>query len=95
MKRIVSVETARWIRPNPWQMCLIGLCALILCSCRGPLRYDRSMVAHNAPPGLPQEAYAGAAGVPNVPPIGPSGMSAATPVPAATPSIVSVTGQSA
>ncbi|NQU20905.1 MAG: DUF11 domain-containing protein, partial [Candidatus Nealsonbacteria bacterium] len=82
MKRIVPAETAQWIWPNPWQMCLIALCALVLCSCRGPLRYDRSMVEHGGPSGLPQEAYAGVAGASDshVPPIGPPGMEKGVPL---------------
>ena len=80
MKRIVPAETARWIWPDPWQMCLIGLCALMLCSCRGPLRYGRSVVE---PSGLPQEAYAGvttASDLPHGPPIGPPGMEKGVPL---------------
>jgi len=63
MKRIVPAEAARWTWPDPWQMCLIGFCALILCSCRAPgrMQYDTAMMGQPTPPGLPPQAYAGAA----------------------------------
>ncbi len=76
MKRIVPAEFARWVWPDPRQMCLIALCALVLCSCRGPQQMsgDTETIGQT---GLPREAYTGVvatSGSPNVPPIGPPGM---------------------
>ena len=71
--------------PTTWRMLLIGLCALILCSCRGPIQsrhgeqalpvsYDRQT--------LPPAAFAGpmANHVATDPPVGPPGMEQGVPL---------------
>jgi uncharacterized repeat protein (TIGR01451 family) len=52
----------RW--PRPWRIFLIGLCVLILSSCRGPAgQWSESPTFHlPAPLSLPEEVYTGAPG---------------------------------
>jgi len=74
--------------PRLWRMFLIGLCALILCSCQAsPRRCDRAAVC-NAPgySSLPPEAYTGAPAqgpgpAPECAPMGPPGMELGVPLP--------------
>ncbi|MBN2474114.1 MAG: DUF11 domain-containing protein [Pirellulales bacterium] len=72
----------RW--PRCWRMLLIGLCTLILCSCRGldQAAYDTSAVEAPACPqtaaSLPPEAYTGG---PVQPLVGPPGMEQGVPLP--------------
>lgn len=65
MRHVVQLESnaRRW--PDPWQMALVAICSLILCSCRapiGPVRaIDRSHVGGDSLPAaaytdMPQEA---------------------------------------
>jgi len=91
MRRVAPVESTLQGWPDPWQMALIALCALILCSCRGPAeqmcpkdagaaaaRYGRTA----AQPSLPAEAYTGAAaGAAIAAPMGPPGMAQGVPLP--------------
>jgi uncharacterized repeat protein (TIGR01451 family) len=68
---VISGGNARAAWPDPWQMALIGLCALVLCSCRSPGGAQNAMAPegsarnlYQGPGGsatLPAEAYAGAA----------------------------------
>ena len=56
-----ATPNMRWW-PNPWQMLLIALCSLILCSCQSPRRQSDAMLrgpVHGKT--LPGEAYAGEA----------------------------------
>jgi len=66
MNRIVNGESNASAWPDPWQMIVVGLCALILCSCRAPSQgRDAASRQQPGPESLPAEAYAGAAaGVP-------------------------------
>ncbi len=71
------------IWPNPWQMTLIALCALILCSCRGPAGQQSPLPQGQARgQGLPAEAYTGeSAAAVAAAPLGPPGMEAGVPLP--------------
>ena len=71
--------------PRVWRMVLVGLCALILCSCRGPARQscDTTAAVPNLPPGMPNEAYTGlpAGDPPNGQPLVGAGMEQGVPLP--------------
>ena len=73
----------RW--PRLWRMFLIALCALVLCSCRGPSERpcDTSALHAQTFPTLPQEAYTGgpAAHPGTDQPLGPPGMEQGVPLP--------------
>ncbi len=82
MKCVIPRENVR-LGPDPWQMALVAVCALILCSCRAPAARQHSL-SHGQPRGqtLPAEAYTGApAGSEITAPMGPPGMEAGVPLP--------------
>jgi len=71
--------------PTIGRMLLIGLCALILCSCRGPIQSPQGEHAMRVPydnQTLPPEAFAGpmAGQVAINPPVGPPGMEQGVPL---------------
>jgi uncharacterized repeat protein (TIGR01451 family) len=82
-----SRELPQWDRL--WRMFLIGLCTLILCSCRGPAGREKQRAVRGGPaavaqdyPELPPEAYTGAP--PQgfcPPPMGPPCMEEGVPLP--------------
>jgi len=80
-----AAESAEASRPNLWRMALIALCALILCSCRGPVQqaFDPSTVAADGYPSLPPAAYGSQPAVALAAdrPIGPSGTQQPAPLP--------------
>jgi uncharacterized repeat protein (TIGR01451 family) len=83
MKRVVQPETNARAWPDPWQMVVIGLCALILCSCRSPAAGPAPLV--QSQPGdlsLPAVAHTGAPAVAAPAAcMGPPGMEAGVPLP--------------
>ncbi len=82
MKAVVRLEPNGILWPDPWQMMLVALCTLILCSCRSATP-SRAVDRASSQVGLPAEAYAGplapggfAGGA-----IGPPGMEKGVPLP--------------
>ena len=79
----VDATEPRW--PRLWRMLVIGLCTLILCSCRAPAgRWPDGSTRQ--PPGelaLPEEAYTGGPAPDRAsgPPLGPPGMEQGVPLP--------------
>ena len=59
MRRHENSRELSRLGPDPWQMALIGLCALILCSCRAPAGHHRCETADASGQTLPAEAYTG------------------------------------
>ena len=83
MKHVVRPNTDAPLGPDPWQMALVALGALILCSCRGPAAGQAPLPQGQAITGsLPAEAYTDvpAAAVATAA-IGPPGMEAGVPMP--------------
>ena len=91
MRHVVPVRSTSQCWPDLWQMGLIALCTLILCSCRGPGEQMRPKDAGAAAtrhggmanyPSLPAEAYTGAAVGPMAAAgMGPPGMEQGVPLP--------------
>ncbi len=61
MSHVFADATTAQQWPRLWRMVLVGLCTLILCSCRGPGRtvYDTSAADRQTYSALPPEAYTG------------------------------------
>ena len=80
-----SGDATEQARPGTWRMFLIGLCTLILCSCRGPVGQwsDSSTLHQPSGASLPAEAFTGGAvpGPDAGPPLGPPGMEQGVPLP--------------
>ncbi len=77
MKHVVRLDAEKRLGPDPWQMALVALCALILCSCRSPVM--NRMPPHES---LPPGAYADASDqTPAACPDGPPGMEQGVPLP--------------
>ena len=78
-----EVLSTSW--PRLWRMLVIGLCTLILCSCRGPAAQwsESSTLPGPGQLTLPDEAYTGepAADQAAGPPLGPPGMEQGVPLP--------------
>ena len=86
MKRPQAASATHEPWPRLWRMILVGLCTLILCSCRGPQQAGPGPAwSSGDPPALPREAYTGAATEPAAAAgamvVGPPGMEAGVPLP--------------
>lgn len=81
--RHVQAAATKSTWPDPWQMMLVALCALILCSCRAPAAQHAALQRGPAhAQGMPAQAYAGASDMAMAAcPMGPPGMEQGVPLP--------------